>query len=220
MAEVAITVGPVTTPEEYATRIKRIEVFVRRFHVDISDGVFTPTKTIDLAQVYDVPDVPTDLHLMVTSPAQFLETVISLGPELVICHAEAAANWSELLSQWREVGIKVGLALREDTPVGKISQLLDQLDHVLVFTGDHLGFNHSHFKPDTLTKIKQLKQLRSELEIGVDGGMNPEHTQAAVAAGADVINTGGYVVDATEPKQAYAAIVTAAAEASSDDQAA
>src|SRR5690242_8834016 len=137
MAEVSLTVGPVTTAADYAERLKRIQAFARRLHIDISDGVFTPTKTLDLAQVYEIDDAVTDLHLMISHPAQALEMVISMGPELVVCHAEADANWPELFGQWREVGIKVGLALREGTKVEKIKHLIPDLDHVLVFTGDH-----------------------------------------------------------------------------------
>jgi len=211
MAEVALTVGPVTTAEEYATRLKRIEGFVRRLHLDISDGVFTPTKTIDLAQAYEVDEVPTDLHLMVSHPGRLVEMVISMGPALVICPTEATANWPELFGQWRELDIKVGLALRANTPVGKIKEILPDLDHVLVFTGDHMGFNHSHFEAGTLEKIQQIKAINPKVEVGVDGGMNPEHTKAAVAAGADVIISGGYVVDARDPKAAYAELMVAAA---------
>lgn len=218
MAEIALTVGPVKTAEEYATRIKRIQGFVRRLHVDISDGVFTPTKTIDLAQAYDVDDAATDLHLMVSHPGQLLEMVVSFGPNLVVCQAEAAANWPELFSQWRELGIKVGLALRADSPVSIIKQILPQLDHVLVFTGDHIGFNHSHFQEGTLAKINEIKLINPNVEVGVDGGMSPEHARQAVAAGADVINSGGYVVDAKDPKAAYAEMVMAAAEVSDDNQ--
>lgn len=219
MAEVAVTVGPVSTATEYAERLKRIEGFVRRLHVDISDGVFTPTKTIDLAQVYDVGDTDTDLHLMITNPAQVLEMVISAGPQLVICHAEAQANWPELFGQWQEVGIKVGLALRADTSVSKIKHILPKLDHVLVFTGDNIGHNHSHFQAETLKKIKEIKAVNPNIEVSVDGGMNPEHAKVAVEAGADVIVTGGYVVDADDPKAAYAELMMAASEVSDDDQA-
>lgn len=211
MAEVALTVGPVTTAEEYALRLKRIEKFVRRLHVDISDGVFTPTKTIDLAQAYDVNDVPTDLHLMVSHPGQLVEMVISAGPALVICPAEAAANWPELFGQWRELGIKVGLALRAETPVSKIKSVLPDLDHVLVFTGDHMGFNHSHFDVGTLAKVKEIKAINPKVEVGVDGGINVSHAREATKAGADVIVSGGFVVDAKDPKAAFAELMIAAA---------
>lgn len=212
MTEVAVTVGPVTTPADYAERLKRIEKFARRLHIDISDGVFTPTKTINLEQIYDIPDVPSDLHLMVTRPGELVEMVISTGPNLVICHAEVAANWPELFSQWREVDIKVGLALKAETPVNSIKQHLPNIDHVLIFTGDHIGFNHSHFQPGTIEKVKQIKDINPQIEVSVDGGMSPDHTAQAVAAGADVIVTGGYVVDAPDPKAAFAEIVMAASK--------
>lgn len=211
MAEVAVTLLA-TTPEDYAQGISRIKGFVRRLHIDISDGIFTPTKTIALAQAYDITDVPTDLHLMVSRPAELVELVISMGPSLVVCHQEAAANWPQLFGQWRELDIKVGLALRTETPVSAIKQILPTLDHVLVFTGDHLGFNHSHFQSGTLDKIKEIKGLKSDIEVGVDGGINPAHAAQALAAGADVINAGGYVHGARDPKTAYAELVMAASD--------
>jgi len=219
MAEVAVTVLA-TSPDDYAKRIDLIKPFVRRLHIDISDGVFTPTKTIDLAQAYDIDDVPTDLHLMVSHPGQQVEMVISFGPSLVVCHEEAAANWPELFGQWRELGIKVGLALRADSAVSAIKHILPDLDHVLVFTGDHIGFNHSHFAEGTLAKIKEIKLINPNVEVGVDGGLTPKHAKEAVLAGANVINAGGYVHEAKDPKAAYSELVVAAAEASDDDQAA
>lgn len=212
MAEVAVT-ALATTPEEYARQLKQVEKFAQRLHIDISDGVFTPTKTIGLAQVYDISDVPTDLHLMVSHPGESLEQVISMGPNLVICHEEAAANWPELFGQWRELGIKVGLALKAETKVETIKHLIGDIDHVLIFTGDHLGFNNSHFDESTLAKIAEIKALNSQIEVGVDGGLNPEHAKAAVAAGADVINVGGYIHNAKDAKAAHAELVMAVSEA-------
>lgn len=209
MAEVAVTVGPMATAAEYASRMGRIKDFVQRLHVDIADGQLVPAKTIDLAQAYDIDDVATDLHLMVKNPGKLVEMVISFGPSLVICHAEAQANRSELFDQWREVGIKVGLALEAQTSVDAIKDLIPDLDHVLVFTGDHIGFNHSHFQAGSLDKIAQIKVIKPDIEVGVDGGLDAQHAAEAVAAGADVINVGGFVVDASNPQAAYGELVTA-----------
>jgi ribulose-phosphate 3-epimerase len=208
MAEVAVTLLA-QTAADYGAAVKRIEKFVRRLHIDISDGIFTPTKTIDLAQVYDLPEVTTDLHLMISHPRTVLATVISLGPTLEVCHDEVAANWPELFNQWQEAGIKVGLALGPETLVASITHLLPQLDHVLVFTGDHLGFNHSHFQSGTLAKIAEIKAKKPSIEVGVDGGLDPQHAAEAVAAGADVINAGGYIHGAKNPQAAYAELVAA-----------
>lgn len=209
MAEVAVTVLA-TTPEDFAARIDRVRPFVRRLHIDLADGKLVPTKSIGLAQVYDINDVPTDLHLMLQDPAAEVETIISLGPNLVICHAEAKSDLSDLFNQLREVGIKVGLALEAITPVSKVEDRLGQIDHLLIFTGDNIGRNNGRFDAGVLSKIAAAKQINPKLEVGVDGGINPEHAKVAVAAGADVINSGGFVHGAADPAAAYAELLAAA----------
>ena len=203
MASLAVTVLA-TTPADFAARIERIKPFVQRLHIDLGDGELIPTKTISLAQVYDIDDVPTDLHLMIKDPTAQTESIISFGPSLVICHAEATGDLIGLFQQLREVGIKVGLALEAETSVDAVKDRLADLDHLLIFTGDHLGFNRSQFQPESLAKIAAAKAINPKLEIGVDGGINPETAEQAVGAGADVINTGGFVHDAPDPAAAYA----------------
>ncbi len=209
MASVAVTILA-TTPADFAARIERVKPFVQRLHIDVADGELVATRTVGLAQVYDIDEVPTDLHLMVRDPAAQVESIIALGPNLVICHAEATGDLADLFSQLREVGIKIGLALEAATSVESVTDRLAGLDHLLIFTGDHIGNNHSHFDAGALAKIAAAKRINPKLEVGVDGGINPQTAEQALAAGADVINTGGFVHDASDPAAAYAQLVALA----------
>lgn len=212
VASLAVTLLA-TTPADFAAGLERVKPFVQRLHIDLADGELVPTKTINLAQVYDIDEVPTDLHLMLKDPSAQTESIISFGPSLVICHAEATGDLAGLFQQLREVGIKVGLALEAGTTVDSVKDHLADLDHLLIFTGDHIGFNHSKFQPASLTKIAAAKAINPKLEVGVDGGINIETAEQATSAGADVINTGGFVHDAPDPAAAYAqlAVVVEAA---------
>ncbi len=201
MAEIAVTINS-TTPDDYAARINRVKGFARRIHVDISDGQFSPVKSVGLAQAYGINGVALDLHLMVNHPEQQLENVLALKPALVIVHSEAEGDIKHVLEQCRQLGIKTGIAILAATTVDHILDLLPLVDHVLVFTGD-LGHNGGVMDEGCLPKISAIK-ARAKVEVGVDGGVNTETGALAIAAGADVLDVGSFVHEAANPKQAYA----------------
>jgi ribulose-phosphate 3-epimerase len=200
MPQVAVTILA-TTPADYAERIDRIKPFVKRLHLDVSDGRFSPTQTINLEQMYDIDNVPTDIHVMFENPLLELENVISLAPKLVICHFESA-NVEQMFTELKCVGIKIGLALKKGTTVAEIKHLIPNLDHVLIFTG-HLGFNGGEFDAECLDKIAQVRAIKNDIEIGIDGGLDQNSARQAIDAGADVLYTGSFVHNAKDPEAAY-----------------
>ncbi len=186
---------------DYTAKLKRVG-FADRVHIDITDGVFAPSQTINLAQVYKPAHAKTDLHLMMKRPQDQLETVISLEPDLVIIHAEADADLEPLIKELTDFGIKAGLAILPETSVESVKNLLPAIDHLLIFTG-HLGFYGGEMQADCLGKIKEAKSIRPELEISVDGGVNQETAKLAIQAGADVLISGGFIVENADPKAAF-----------------
>jgi ribulose-phosphate 3-epimerase len=201
MASVAATILA-DTPAEYAERIDRVKPFVKRLHVDICDGVFIDTKTVDLTQVYDIDNVPLDLHLMITRPETQIDEIISLRPELVIFHYEAQADRESIIRQLHDLEIRVGLAVNPETTIDQVADLLPIIDHLLIFTG-RLGHNGGEFRVDCLNKIAEAKALRPDLEIGVDGGVDQETGRMAVDAGANVLDCGSFIHDSDDPEIAY-----------------
>jgi len=201
MADVAVTILA-TDPTDFADRIQRVKAFAKRVHVDISDGRFAPTKTIGLAQAYGVTGAQFDLHLMIEYPETQMDNALALKPDLIIVHAEAKGDLRGVLEQCHTLGIKAGVAILPQTPIEAVKDLLPLADHVLIFTGS-LGHNGGVMQKDCLMKIAEVKQS-SKAEIGVDGGVNLETGVLAVAAGADVLDSGSFIHDASSPGKAYA----------------
>ncbi|GAA4429340.1 hypothetical protein GCM10023188_14580 [Pontibacter saemangeumensis] len=71
-------------------------------------------------------------------------------------------------------------------------------------------FRRAEIIPQTLDKISQLKELIRKKGptalIEVDGGINQANVGAIVSAGADAVVAGSSVFDASDPKQAIAAL--------------
>ncbi len=201
MAKAAATILA-TTPEEFATRIDRIKPFVKRVHVDVSDGIFTNNKTVGLSQVYGVDGAQLDLHLMVQHPEHDLQNALSVEADLIICHFESEGDLRSFIDRVKEVGVKAGLAIKKETTIDQVKELLPLVDHLLVFTG-YLGFNGGEFDAEVLDKIAAAKAINPSLEVGVDGGIDQQSARLAVAAGADVLDSGSFIHNSPDPEAAY-----------------
>lgn len=191
-----------TTPEDFARKLKALQPFAKRVHVDIADGVFAPNKTINLAQVHIPEGMEVDLHLMLEHPASELETAISLHPKTVIMHFESKDDLAPLFTQLTQLGINAGLAILPQTTPLQAKELISQCQHLLVFTGK-LGFYGGEMQTECLAKIAEAKSVNSNLEVSVDGGVNEANAAQTAATGADVLVSGGYVVDSPDPKASY-----------------
>jgi len=204
MASVAPTILA-ADPADYAKRIDNVKPFATRLHIDVADGVFVDQKSVGLSQVYDIDGVPFDLHLMMVHPEGQFEAICDLKPQLVIVHFEAPFDHSAFFKQLREVDIKIGLAIKVETTIDEVKDMLPDIHHLVVFTGK-LGHNGGEFRADCLEKIGQAREINPALEIAVDGGVNQETARLAIEAGADLLDVGSFIHDADDPEIAYIAI--------------
>lgn len=173
MAEIVPTIL-VATPGEYHERLEEVKPFARRIHVDITDGQFAPSQTINLAQVYVPEGVELDIHLMVNNPLEYLESAIALKPALIIIHAEAGENHRQCVKEIQSFGIDAGIALLAESQIEDHAELLKQADHCLIFTGK-LGHSGGIFDTKQLHKLAEAKALNADIETSVDGGVNHEN---------------------------------------------
>lgn len=205
MADICPTVTAFTLAE-YSTQLQRISSFSERIHIDLMDGTFAPTKSPDLSEIWLPPSHLTDIHLMYQEPMSVLEQLIALSPNMVIIHNEAHVHHMHFVAELHKHNIKVGLALLQDTPVEYAHKIMHSFDHVLVFSG-HLGHHGGYANMDLLDKVKQIKSHYPEVEIGWDGGINEGNIQSLTEAGVDVLNVGGAIQKASDPRSAYATLV-------------
>ncbi len=191
------------SPHTYRQQIERVMTFAERIQIDLMDGDFAPHRSIDLGEVWWPEQLVADIHLMYKRPLNYVDLLVQLKPSLVIVHAEAEGNFFELADALRAEDIKVGLALLKETHISKIEPVLDQVDHVLIFSGD-LGSFGGTADLSLLDKVKAVKIINPQIEVGWDGGVN-EHNAAALAqGGVDVLNVGGFIQRAEHPSSAYA----------------
>lgn len=192
-----------TNLKDYRQQMLQIAPFAKRVHLDFMDGVLAPTRSPSLREVVLPKGVTVDMHLMYKKPAESLQDILRLKPHLVIVHAESSGNFAEFANALHKAGIKVGVALLQDTPVKIIKPGIEHIDHVLIFSGD-LGHFGGIADASLLAKAQEAKELKPSLEIGWDGGINDQNAHLLAAGGIDVLNVGGFIQKASDPKAAYA----------------
>ncbi len=185
--------------------LARAEELSSRVHVDVCDGRFADTTTVGLARLHPVEGGELDLHLMLQEPLAQLETALSLKPSLIIFHAESSGDIAGAMAHLRELGIKAGTALLPTTPVEAYKDLVEHSDHVLIFTGT-LGHNGGVFQPEQLAKVAQIRAIKPDIEISVDGGVNDQNAALITGAGVDTLYVGNFLQAAADPAAAYASM--------------
>ena len=93
------------------------------------------------------------------------------------------------------------VSINPATPIEEIKHVLDDVDMVLVMSVNP-GFGGQKFIPVALEKIRQLRAMKPDLEIEVDGGVNAETAKQCVEAGATMLVAGSYIFGAKDRKAA------------------
>lgn len=201
----AIIVPTVLTnnPTEYQKFMSTYPTFAKRIQLDIADGTFVATTTIQVSNIPSLPDnIEWDIHAMIAHPSEQLDHIIRLKPRLVIFHAEAGENLLTDFANLKKAGIKTGVALLQRTYPGDIKAYIEAVDHVLIFAGQ-LGKQGGTADLLQTEKVKLIKAINPNAEIGWDGGVNLQNVRAISNAGIDVINVGSFLAMNPDPASAY-----------------
>jgi ribulose-phosphate 3-epimerase len=193
--------------DEYKNQIERVSRFAVRIHIDLADGQLAPTKLVPIDQVWWPGGMRADLHVMYQRPFEHTKLLLDLRPQLIIVHAEGEGDFVKFAEEAHRQGVEVGVALKPATATSLIRPALQWIDHVLIFSGN-LGHFGGQADLNLLSKVKELRAMKPQLEIGWDGGINEQNARALAEGGVDVLNVGGYVHHSSNPGAAFQALKT------------
>ena len=193
--------------QDYRAQVERINIFTRRVQIDVTDGVFAPTQSLDITNIWWPRNWEADLHLMATNPSQYMDTILKLSPSLCILHAEASEDLLPSFQTLKAAGIKTGVALLPSTFPGNIQHYIKAADHILIFAGQ-LGVQGSPADLMQMEKITLVRNMKPEAEIGWDGGANMTNVRALAHADLDVINVGSAIAQSPNPAQTFQDLVS------------
>jgi ribulose-phosphate 3-epimerase len=181
-------------------------------HVDVMDGHFVPNITIGpliVDAIRPITDLPLDVHLMIENPDRYIDAFAKAGADIITVHVEACPHLHRTIQLIKSTGAKAGVVLNPHTPVSTIQHVIEDIDMVLLMTVNP-GFGGQSFIHSVLPKIREVADLVAEknldVEIEIDGGVNPETAKLCVEAGANVLVAGSAIYNQKDRAEAIQAI--------------
>ncbi|MBR6607686.1 MAG: ribulose-phosphate 3-epimerase, partial [Oscillospiraceae bacterium] len=161
-------------------------------HIDVMDGHFVPNISFGACVMQSLrprTDLFFDVHLMISDPLTYAKDFAKAGADMITFHYEADSDPQETINEIRDLGLKVGMAIKPGTDVKVLDPFLPQLDMALVMTVEP-GFGGQKFMTDMMPKVEYLRNWANEnhkaLWIQVDGGIAASTAKTVADAGADV----------------------------------
>jgi len=177
-------------------------------HVDVMDGHFVPNLTFGapiIRALRRITDRPLDVHLMVQYPEYYISEYAEAGANVFTFHPEATVHVQRQLAAVRERGMLAGLALNPASPLGLVSEVVDDLDLLLIMSVNP-GYGGQSYLPQATDKIRRARALLdaagSRAVLEVDGGITTDTIAEAWTAGADTFVAGTSVFGTADPAQA------------------
>lgn len=165
-------------------------------HIDVMDGHFVPNISMGPAIVKAIrPHTakPFDVHLMISPIDAYLDAFAEAGADTITVHPEAGPHIHRSLQHIKSLGKRAGVVLCPGTPAKMLDYLIDMVDLVLVMSVNP-GFGGQHFIDSQLKKIAAIRKMIDatgrDIDLEVDGGIDPDTARRAIDAGADALVAG------------------------------
>lgn len=164
-------------------------------HIDVMDGHFVPNLTFGAPVVKSLrrhTDKVFDVHLMITPVDPLIEDFVKAGADIITAHVEAGPHLHRTLQAIKSHGVKAGVSLNPHTPIETIAHVMDLVDLVLIMTVNP-GFGGQSFIPlfDKIEKARaMITATGRDIDLQIDGGVNPQTAKECIAAGANVLVAG------------------------------
>ena len=182
---------------QLGNEIKRLEEGgADMIHVDVMDGHFVPNLTMGppiIKSLRQYTNLPFDVHLMISPVHKYIKDYADAGADIITIHPEATEDLKSSIEHIKNLNKKVGVSLNPETKINLITDLLKEIDLVLIMSVNP-GFGGQKFMPEVLEKIKELKKIRGQknlnFDIEIDGGISFDNNKLAIEAGANILVSG------------------------------
>ena len=174
-----------TDTQDLHGQLEKLLPHFTHFQVDIQDGIFVPSRTLNIPQYMEVvmqyatdKQVMLDFHLMLTEYADALAQIahIPTTPSLFVRTTFVHTNIDPLL-----LSKATSLTFNPEDGVEEWSDFLRHSTHAQVMTVPP-GPQGQPFVPDQLAKIGIIKSINSQCTVCIDGAVSEKtihtiHTQ-------------------------------------------
>ncbi len=173
------------------------EAGIEYLHCDIMDNHFVPNLMMPmefLNKLRPATDLPFDFHIMAENPETIIEKLILKENDIVSVHYESTVHLQKAITLIKEKGAKAAVAINPATPLCVLSEILPQLDMVLIMSVNP-GFAGQKIVESSFEKIEKMRNMLKEknlehILIQVDGNCSFENVPKMYKKGADIFVVG------------------------------
>lgn len=201
---------PAIMPKSYSDLTEKMGLFagvVPLVQLDIMDGKFVPARTWPypkdvrfdaiISEEEGMPEwevLDFEADLMIENPEAWVSKWISAGARRIIVHVEGMKDFEVIRKAVPEGLIELGLAIDTTTPLSTLNPYLDRIDFVQCMGIAKIGFQGEPFDERVIEHVQELRALRPDMPISIDGSVNFETARTLVDAGATRLVSGSAIL--------------------------
>lgn len=204
-------------------------------HFSVQDGRMVPKISFGAPVVAacrdSFPSTVFDVKLGCVEPEHRVADFIKAGADILSVHPESTVQLGAVINKIDSAGVAAGVVLNPGTSVDSVEHVLDQckvavvmlvrptiqrlavvliyeLINIYIFSQVNPGYGGPKYMKQAILKIKQLRRLKPDLHISVDGGVSEKNAGELIGAGANVLVAGGGVFKAVDKSAAIHSLKT------------
>lgn len=182
------------------------------YHIDVMDGEFVENDTRELMRAHidvikQISNIPIDVHLMVQNVKEYVDEYLDIMPNIITFQYEALNSKEEvreIIDYIKKNNVKVGIAIKPGTNLDEIYEFLQYIHMLLIMTVEP-GKGGQALIPETLDKVKTLKNYINEndleVDIEADGGIKLENIKDVKEVGVDIAVVGTGIIKTEDYKE-------------------
>jgi ribulose-phosphate 3-epimerase len=212
-----VEIEPSLYAADFADLGAQIDVLLRTgarvFHFDVGDGHFVEPITVGpivlqaISPMVHAMGGVLDCHLMVDNPLRHFPHIARAGGDSATFHFEVVDDVPATIAAAREHGLQVGVAFNPESEPEDVAAVAADADLVLCMS-IHPGYSGQKFMPEALGRIRRLRDgLPEDVQVQVDGGIDPRTIGPAHEAGASLLVAGSAVFGSADLAGAYRGLV-------------
>lgn len=168
-------------------------------HIDVMDQVFVSNdQFFDVQEIRDIEEVSDrklDVHLMIDDVLGYISKLGNMNIEYITFHLETWQDIDTIICKIRELGYKVGMAVKPGTEIQSLFPYLPYIDLALVMSVEP-GVGGQSFLMDTVERVgllrSEITQHGYSVVIEVDGGINEQ--TISLLKDVSIVVVGSYIV--------------------------